>query len=228
MSAGRPLNPAETPAHRHLRRALYRAALPILAVHLRLWYGFRVRRAPGAATDLSDCVVVANHVCVLDAPMVAVAARPAVVRFLSLAQNGRNRLYGPIVRALGTVFVGSSLAETREMLRRQEEALSFGEAVGVFPEGRLSPYARALGPMVSGAFRIAVMEGVPVVPVALVQRDVPCLNRLRGKPGWEAWVGPALEPGETGGHGERARSLEERSRAFIEGRLADGDRPTGV
>ncbi|MEY8436917.1 lysophospholipid acyltransferase family protein [Atopobiaceae bacterium 24-176] len=217
------LNHRETGRRRRRRRALYRLLLPVLAVHLRLFYGFRVRRAPGAPKSLADCVVVANHVCILDAPMVAAAAWPVQVRFLSLAQNGKNRLYGPIVRAMGTLFVGEDLAETREMLRRQEEALASGEAVGIFPEGRLDSYATTLGPTVKGAFRIAVLAGVPVVSVALVQRRAWCLNRLRGMPGWEAWVGPALEPPAKAGHGAQAADLEARSCAFIEGRLAASD-----
>lgn len=223
MSVRASLNPRESGRRRRRRRALYRLLLPVLAVHLRLFYGFRVQRVPGAPKSVADCVVVANHVCVLDAPMVAVAVRPVQVRFLSLAQNGRNRVYGPLVLALGTLFVGDDLAETREMLRRQEEALASGEAVGIFPEGRLDSYAKTLGPTVKGAFRIAVMAGVPVVPVALVQRRTWCLNRLRGLPGWEAWIGPALEPPARGGHAAKAADLERRSRAFIEERLAASD-----
>lgn len=215
---GATLNAPVGPFRRRLRRAFYRVALTLLAPFLKVQYGLRVTGAPTG--DLSGCVVVANHACMLDAPMVAVAARPCRLHFMSLAENGTHPVYGPLVRALGSIFVEGGLAGGRRMVRRCHEVLDDGDALAVYPEGELTPYNRTVGPFKEGAFRIAAARGCPVVPVALVQRpDAVCLNRLLGRPGWELVVGEPVSP-----DGPDARSsaaaMARAAHDFIAGALA--------
>ncbi|HEY3282948.1 MAG TPA: lysophospholipid acyltransferase family protein, partial [Armatimonadota bacterium] len=58
----------------------------------------------------------------------------------------------------------------REALRMAEALLRAGEAVLVFPEGRLSETG-LLQPMYSGVALLALRTGVPVVPVGLTGTD---------------------------------------------------------
>lgn len=195
------LNPKETPAQDRRRRALYAALVPLLRAVVHLTYGAKVIR-DGEMETPRGAVVVINHVCYLDSVMAAVALWPDRLRFLALASNGYGHVWGPIVRALGTIFVGHTLAETREMVARQKEALAAGDDLAVYPEGNLVPYNRRLQPFKRGAFQIAAAHGVPVVPVTLVQvPGVGFLKSLIAKPGFEIHVGdPIYAPAELGTH----------------------------
>lgn len=184
-----------TPRQERHQSRFYRFVRPILRLHCSLWFGMRVVREPGAPADLDGCVVVANHCCLLDSCMVACAVAPTQARFLALAENGEARVYGPIVRALGTIFTGETLGEARFMLHRCQEVLAQGDVLVIFPEGNLKFYNEDLQPFQDGAFRIALGNGAPVVPVTLVQDpNAQCLNRLRRRPGFELHIGAPVEP----------------------------------
>lgn len=189
----------QEPTPRQDRRSgrFYRFVRPVLRLHCRLWFGMKVVRDPGAPASLDGAVVVSNHCCLLDSCMVACAIAPTQARFLALAENGEARVYGPIVRALGTIFTGETLGEARFMLHRCQEVLGAGDALVIFPEGNLKFYNKELQPFQDGAFRIALANSAPMVPVVLVQApEARCLNRLRGKSGFELRIGAPIEPPE--------------------------------
>lgn len=209
-----------TPRQQRHQSLLYRFVRPILRAHCSLWFGMRVVRQPGAPDTFGGSVVVANHCCLLDSCMVACAIAPTEARFLALAENGEARVYGPVVRALGTIFTGETIGEARFMVHRCKQVLKEGNALVVFPEGNLVPYATELQPFRDGAFRIALGNGAPVVPVALVQHRRACLNRLlRRRPGFDVHVGAPLESPESGSAKQRARSAQERARTAMEDML---------
>lgn len=112
--------------------------------------------------------VVCNHIAFLDVAMAGVALWPLHLQILSLAENGRNKIYSPLVRAFGTVFVGDNLIDWRGMVAKQRQALESGECVLIFPEGNLHPYATKLHPFHNGTFRLANFFKVPIICVTLV------------------------------------------------------------
>ncbi len=212
------LNPKPSAATERRRRAFYAAIVPILRAVVRLTYGARV--VHDGAQPPKGCVVVINHTSYLDSVMAAVALWPTRLRFLALASNGYGHLWGPIVRALGTIFVGHTLAETREMVERQTEALAAGDDLAIYPEGNLVPYNRELQPFKRGAFQIAAARHVPVVPVTLVPvSGEGFLKSLIARPGFEVHVGdPINAPAGMGSH-NAAIYLEECAREAMEAAL---------
>lgn len=218
--------PVETPRHRRYRHGFYRMARVILRAHVRLFYAMEViDRTEGRLSGVEGAMVVANHCCILDSVMVAEALPHHYLRFLSLAENVGNPVYGPVVRALGAIAVGGDLRGTRAMVRSVDEAMAEGEWPAVFPEGNLRHYERSLQPFREGAFRMAVTHGVPLVVVTLVPRDRSCLNRLVGGVAFDVVVGPVIEPDTLEGTPRRrGEELMERARrAMVRSLLwADG------
>lgn len=210
------LNSPETSLQKFLRLLLYYFAYPLLKVHLKLWYGFsefydfssladasslsslsykncksgKVRRE---LKKLRGSLVVCNHISLLDAAMAGVALWPLRLQILSLAENGQHKIYSPLVRAFGTVFVGDNLVEWRGMAEKQRKALKAGECVLIFPEGELFPYTTELNSFQNGSFRLASFYDVPLICVTLVPTKKVCLNRLLGRPGFNAYVGPVVK-----------------------------------
>lgn len=203
-------------------RALYAVARSLLWFHLKVFYGARaVRRVSVAEIQgLHGAVVVANHCCMLDSALVAETFPHRRLRFLSLAENGRHPVYGPLVRGLGAIFVSDTLAGTRRMLAEVAGALAQGDFLAVFPEGHLRPYEEELQPFQPGAFRMAVDRDVPVVVATLVPRHRPCLNVLRAKPAFDVVVGPVLHGDPTLKGRAAAQELMGRARTAMEAELA--------
>jgi 1-acyl-sn-glycerol-3-phosphate acyltransferase len=126
-----------------------------------------------AARKLPDgpIIVISNHTSYADGVLLALACRRMGRSLRLLATSGvfGAPVLGTIARRLGFIRVKRGAADASAALDEAAEALAEGEAVGIFPEGRLTR-----DPMMwperakTGAVRLALRTGAPIVPVAMV------------------------------------------------------------
>jgi 1-acyl-sn-glycerol-3-phosphate acyltransferase len=108
-------------------------------------------------------VIAANHVSYFDFMLVGYAALPhRLVRFMAKKSVFDNKVTGPLMRSMHHIPVdrragASAYAAAVRSLRN-------GELVGVFPEATISQAFTPI-PMKSGAARMAIDAGAPIVPV---------------------------------------------------------------
>ena len=111
------------------------------------------------------CVVVANHQSLLD--IVMLSRMPREMKWVAKEELFRIPWIGWLLRLTGDIAVRRGDAESGgEAIARARAYLARGMNVMIFPEGTRSRDARLL-PFKSGAFRLAIEAGVPVVPVAV-------------------------------------------------------------
>ena len=129
------------------------------------------RAAPTDRLPDGPVIVVANHTSFADGILLALVGR-RLGRSLRLMATGgvfRSGLVGPLARRLGFIPVLRGTDAAAGSLDAAATALEAGEAVGLFPEGRITrdplhwPERSK-----TGAVRLAIRTGAPVVPVALV------------------------------------------------------------
>jgi 1-acyl-sn-glycerol-3-phosphate acyltransferase len=115
------------------------------------------------------CILVANHVSHLDPLTFAHFAydHGRLPRFLAKSEVFGVPLVGTIVRSAGQIPVYRLTTDASQAFRAAVDAVDHGEAVVVYPEGTITRDP-GLWPMTgkSGAARIALSTGAPVVPVA--------------------------------------------------------------
>ena len=126
-----------------------------------------------AARRLPDgpIIVISNHTSYADGVLLALAARRMgrSLRMLATAGIFRAPVIGRLARRLGFIAVKRDAADASASLDEAAAALAAGEAVGLYPEGRLTR-----DPMMwperakTGAVRLALRTGAPIVPVAMV------------------------------------------------------------
>jgi len=180
---------------------------------LRLLFGLEERGAehvPAAGPVL----FAANHVSLLDPPVVAAGA-PRQLHFLAKEQLFRVPLLGRLIRAVNARPVrrgGSDPAALRVALRVLEE----GGALLIFPEGSRGPEGvlRAARP---GAAMLAVMTGAPVVPVYVsgTGRAWPTGRWLPRPAKVRVVFGAPLRFGAPGRGEERKQAYERASREMM-------------
>jgi 1-acyl-sn-glycerol-3-phosphate acyltransferase len=129
------------------------------------------RAMPDARLPQGPLIVVANHTSFADGILLALVGR-RLGRSLRLMATGgvfRSGLVGPLVRRLGFIPVLRGTDSAAASLDAAAEALAAGEAVGLFPEGRITRDPQHWPERSkTGAVRLAIRTGAPVVPVALV------------------------------------------------------------
>lgn len=129
------------------------------------------RSVPHAPLPDGPVIVVANHTSFADGILLALVGR-RLGRSLRLMATGgvfRSGLVGPFVRRLGFIPVQRGTSAAAGSLDAAATALEEGEAVGLFPEGRITRDPQHWPERSkTGAVRLALRTGAPVVPVALV------------------------------------------------------------
>lgn len=136
---------------------------PMAALTKRQWRGMEHLPKTGGV------VVATNHLSHADPLTLAhfIDAAGRVPRFLAKSDLFEAPVIGSIVRGAGQIPVYRETADAVEALRMAVAAVRSGECVVVYPEGTLTRDP-GLWPMVgkTGAARIGLMTGAPVVPVA--------------------------------------------------------------
>lgn len=112
-------------------------------------------------------LIAANHQTYIDPVWICLPMRRRF-RFMALDTAFGWRFVGPLITYLGafpvSMEVGGTLRATKEALR----ALRDGAALTIFPEGGREFADGAMFTFKTGAVRIALQAGVPILPVAIV------------------------------------------------------------
>ena len=111
-------------------------------------------------------VFCANHLSYLDPPIL-IAALPVPVRFLAKKSLFAIPFLGWAMRLEGDLPIDrdNARAAARGLVLAQQRLIA-GTSFVVFPEGGRSPDG-LLQTFMSGAFRLAIAAGVPIVPIGL-------------------------------------------------------------
>jgi 1-acyl-sn-glycerol-3-phosphate acyltransferase len=158
-------------------------------------------------------VVVANHQSMLD--ILLLSHLPREMKWVAKESLFRIPWIGWMLRMSGDIPVRRGDAESGgEALGRARAYLARGMSVMIFPEGTRSATGNLL-PFKSGAFRLAIEAGVPVLPVAVNGTG-------EGMPKGGPWVNPCravaklLEPLPVAGlRPDEATRLRDAVRARI-------------
>ena len=114
--------------------------------------------------------MVSNHTSYADGVLLALACKRMGRPLRLLATGGvfRVPVLGGLLRRLGFIRVDRGTAEAAEALAPALEALAAGEAVGLYPEGRITrDPAHWPERAKTGVVRLALASGAPIVPVAM-------------------------------------------------------------
>lgn len=141
-------------------------------------------------------VVVANHQSILD--ILLLSHMPREMKWIGKEELFRIPVAGWMMRMAGDIAIRRGERESGlEALGKARDYLARGVPVMIFAEGTRSRDGRLL-PFKSGAFRLAIEAGVPVLPVAVNGTGA-------GMPKGSPWVRPCeawariLEPVPTAG-----------------------------
>ncbi len=111
------------------------------------------------------CIIVANHVNLLDSPILGVSLGRRVY-FMAKEELFHSRIIGRLAEQFGAFSVAKGRLNRRAG-RRALELLANGQVLIIYPEGGRSEDGK-LGHAYSGAALLAAKTGIPIVPVGII------------------------------------------------------------
>ncbi len=112
-----------------------------------------------------------NHASLLDIPICNVCIKNTF-RFIGKAELNKAPLFGYMFKRLHIPVMRSSLTGSYKSFLQAKEKLSEGTSVLLFPEGALPDKTKVtLIRFKDGAFRMAVENKVPIVPMTILNAD---------------------------------------------------------
>lgn len=126
--------------------------------------GFRLESVGAERVPDRNCLFIANHASMWD-PAFLIVPLNRVIRYMGKADLAHNRYVKNMADAIGFFPVRRGAGD-RVALHIGEEVLRRGDSLGVFPEGTRVYEGRLARPR-QGAARLALVTGVPIVPVAI-------------------------------------------------------------
>lgn len=158
-----------------LSQFLYWVSRPVIGLYAQAMLRLKVfRQAP---LPEGPKILVANHPTTSDPFFVALAARqPANI--LITEKAFQVPVFGAYLRRLGHIPVIPG--QGRPAFERAQQALEAGRTVIMFPEGHLSLEDGSLRPPRTGAARLALLTGAPIIPIGihLLQEKVKLITSI--------------------------------------------------
>ena len=144
------------------KKALFWLLLPVVWMYANFVLGWRVTWE--GKLPKGPKILVANHPSTIDPFIVALLARrPA--RILIKGHIFHTPLFGFYLRQAGHIPVIPG--QGKEAFEAARQLLEAGHTVMLFPEGQLSPREGGFQDTHTGAARLALLSGAPVIPIGI-------------------------------------------------------------
>ena len=121
-------------------------------------------------------ILAANHPTTTDPFLLPLLVNEPVFIFVA-GMAFEVPVLGRMIAKAGHIRVNADLISRMNTLQQAVERLAGGGSIGIFPEGSLSPEPGAFCRPRSGAARIALASGAPVVPVGIHHSPDACYHR---------------------------------------------------
>ncbi len=145
-----------------LTKLLYSLGRDVIRVYSRLM--FKLDLVWQSPLPTGPKLIVANHPSMTDPFLLGLLSRQPI-HILIIDNPFYVPVFGAYLRKSGHVPV--TLDNGRVAFDRARQLLEAGRSVALFPEGWVSPQQGRFNPPHTGAARLALLTGVPVVPVGI-------------------------------------------------------------
>jgi 1-acyl-sn-glycerol-3-phosphate acyltransferase len=140
----------------NLMRRMWAWIIVLLGVSIPIWE--KEENMP------SPCVIVSNHSSYLDIVALGLFV-PLRFSFMAKLELSKIPLFNIFFRTVDIGVNRSSMRDSHKAFTLAKEKIEQGYSVILFPEGTIWDKTPLLKPFKNGAFKLAIENGIPIVPV---------------------------------------------------------------
>lgn len=122
-----------------------------------------------------------NHASILDTVITYVSI-PKYFHFMGKAELRKAPLFGIFFKRMNIAVDRGNIRASHRAFLRAHNDIQKGISIGIFPEATVPACAPKLGPMKNGAFRLAIENQIPLVPITynFTWKIIPDSKRIPG------------------------------------------------
>lgn len=156
----------------------YGVAIPVLYVLTRLLYDLKIEGKENLENLKTGAITVSNHVLILDCAMVGLALDEKKVYYTTLEDSFKIPFIRHLIKLLRAIPIPTEQKNKPHFVKALDEVLKEGGMVHFYPEASLWPYYNKIRNFKTGAFRFALRNNVPIVPMIFTFRRPVGIRRV--------------------------------------------------
>lgn len=175
-----------TPTHLFFKipsTLLYYFAYYVLIVFNKIVFNFKIEGKENIEKIKSGKITISNHVHPMDCTMAGISNFPNPVFFPTLKSNFGIPVVRHIIKLLNAIPIPDSISTKQKFIEAINTLLQNGKTVHFYPEGSLWPYYTEIRHFKDGAFKFAVQNNVPIIPMVYkFEQNTGILKYIKNKP----------------------------------------------
>lgn len=143
----------------------YVVAFPILKILTKIIYNLKIEGKENIKSLKDGAVTISNHVLFLDCAMVGLACGLKKVYYTTREESFKIPFVRKLIKLLKAIPIPNSIENKKHFVKEINKLLINGDIVHFYPEVALWPYCEKIRNFKTGAFKFAINNKVPIVPM---------------------------------------------------------------
>lgn len=157
----------------------YGVAFPVLTVLDKIIYGLKIEGREIIKNLKTGAISVSNHVLILDCSMVGLAVGfKKRLYFTTREGSFKIPFVRKLIKLLRAVPIPTNINNKENFMKQIGTAISNGKIIHFYPEQALWPYCEKLRNFKTGAFNLAIINDVPVLPMVIIFRTPKGIRKI--------------------------------------------------
>ena len=196
----------------------YGVAYPVLKILLKILYDLKIEGKENLRQIKTGAISVSNHVLILDCGMIAMACGFKKIYYTTQQESFQIPLVKHIVRLLRAIPISHTIHGKKKFKEAINKLLKEKSIVHFYPEHALHPYCKRIRNFKSGAFKLAIENEVPIIPIVIKFRKPKWVMKfLKTKDDVTLYV---LDPIDTANYKDKGKDEMEKLKHYVYGKMS--------
>lgn len=160
---------------------LYLIAIPILYIFDKIVFGYKIKGRENLKEVKGAKITICNHIHILDCTMCAIAVAPTKLFFPTISDNFRIPVVKTLIKLLNAVPIPKGIKAKEKFIDALKKLIENDKTIHFYPEANLIPYDRQIRKFKRGAFKIAVENNIPILPMVFTYREPKGIRKIFNK-----------------------------------------------
>lgn len=156
----------------------YGIAFPVIAIITKIVYDLKIEGRENIEKLQSGAVSISNHVLFLDCAMIGLACIKKKIYYTTREGSFKIPFVRKLIKLLRAIPIPKDIKNKEHFINAIDKLLKDKKIVHFYPEASLWSYHEKLRNFKNGAFKFAVKNDVPILPIVITFREPEGIRKM--------------------------------------------------